>query len=74
MTSPNLSACLLTKEAVCSRLGISPRTLENSVRANEFPPPVRLGKRAYWSEKAVDAWLRRLVGVQEAWSPMQRGM
>lgn len=74
MTAPNLSACLLTKEAVCSRLGISPRTLENSVRASEFPPPVRLGKRAYWSEKAVDAWLRRLVGVQEAWSPMQRGM
>jgi prophage regulatory protein len=71
MGEQNSTALLLTKEAVCARLGISPRTLENSVRANEFPPPVRLGKRTYWSEKALEAWMRRLLSAQEAWSPLR---
>ncbi len=64
-------ASLLSKDCVCGRLGVSPRGLENLVRAGEFPPPVRLGKRVYWSDRAVERWLRRLVGAQEAWSPIR---
>ncbi len=34
---------MLKKEQVCKTLGISERTLENFVRNNKFPPPVRVG-------------------------------
>lgn len=60
---------MLDKETVCTRLGLGQRTLENMVRDNEFPPPVRLGKRVYWSEIAVCAWQKRLFSAQEAWRP-----
>lgn len=34
---------LLSKAALCSQLAISVRTLENLVRAGDFPPPVCIG-------------------------------
>jgi len=60
---------LLDKEAVCQRLGIAARTLENMVGEGQFPPAVRVGKRVYWSEKAVRSWQRMLFAAQEAWRP-----
>jgi predicted DNA-binding transcriptional regulator AlpA len=60
---------LLDKEAVCQRLGIAPRTLENMVKEGEFPPAVKLGKRVYWSELSVRSWQRMLFAAQEAWRP-----
>ncbi len=71
--TPTTSPCLLPKADVCARLRLSPRSLENLVNDGLFPPPVRLGKRVYWSERAVEAWLLRLVGAHEAWTPMRRG-
>ncbi len=58
---------LLTKADLCNRFGFSPRTLENMVRAGDFPPPVRIGKYVYWSEKAVSGWQQRLFSAQESW-------
>lgn len=60
---------LLDKASVCQRLGIAPRTLENMVGENQFPPAVRVGKRVYWSEKSVRSWQRMLFAAQEAWRP-----
>ncbi len=60
---------VLDKPTVCDRLGVAPRTLENMVRDGEFPPPVRVGKRVFWSEVAVAAWHKRLFAAQEAWRP-----
>lgn len=60
---------LLDKASVCQRLGIAPRTLETMVGENQFPPPVRVGKRVYWSEVAIRKWQRRLFAAQEAWQP-----
>jgi predicted DNA-binding transcriptional regulator AlpA len=31
------------------------------VAIGRLPPPIRLGKRVYWSEQAVDARLRELA-------------
>jgi predicted DNA-binding transcriptional regulator AlpA len=53
--TPTHSPCLLPKADVCARLGLSQRSLENLVNEGQFPPPVRLGKRVYWSEKAVES-------------------
>ena len=68
MTSGITLTRMLGKADVCARLDISQRTLENMCRAGEFPPPVRLGKCVYWSEKAVLAWHTALFSAQEAWA------
>lgn len=62
-------AAQLDKKTVCERLMVSFRTLENMVRDGEFPPPVRVGKKVYWSEVAVRRWQRKLFAAQEAWQP-----
>jgi len=59
---------LVDKATLCERLNISPRTVENMVAAGAFPPPVRVGKRVYWSEIAVRNWQRRMFAAQEAWA------
>ncbi len=58
---------LMSKEAICKALGISKRTIENMCREGSFPPPVRIGKCVYWSERAVQAWQHQLFAAQEAW-------
>lgn len=57
----------ISKQELCTTLRISVRTLENMVREGSFPPPIRLGKQVYWTEKAVAVWRRRLVAEQESW-------
>ncbi len=61
---------LLKKSEVCERLALSPRTLEGMVKERSFPPPVRVGKHVYWSDKAVTSWMSRMFGAQEAWRPI----
>ncbi len=67
MSSEKPLPALLNKAALCERLSFSPRTLENMVKEGIFPPPVRVGKRVYWSELAVQKWQRRLFSAQETW-------
>lgn len=57
------------KQQVCEYLGVSSRRLEGLVAAGEFPPSVRLGKRAYWSAGVVRRWHERLFLAQETWLP-----
>jgi prophage regulatory protein len=59
----------MTKAQVCERLQLSPRALEMAVRRGDFPPAVRIGKRVFWSPKAVDAWRETLFRQQENWEP-----
>ncbi len=65
----DVSTQMLKKEQVCKTLGISERTLENFVRDNKFPPPVRVGKWCFWSPKVIDNWLQRQFSAQENWHP-----
>lgn len=57
----------LTKTELCRRLTLSARTVEIMVREGRFPPPVRIGKLVYWSEKAIVEWQRSLFMAQENW-------
>ncbi|MBB3182271.1 AlpA family transcriptional regulator [Variovorax sp. Sphag1AA] len=68
-SSTALAAELLDKVSVCNRLSLSLRTLENMVQEGTFPPPVRVGRRVYWSEIAVRRWQQRLFAAQESWQP-----
>ena len=60
---------LIAKTALCEQLGISHRGIEYMVKRGEFPPPVRIGKQAYWSEAAVINWQRKMFSSQESWLP-----
>ena len=65
-----ISGNLLKKAEVCGELGISPRTLENLVKARKFPPGVRVGKWCFWSIKVLENWRRRQFALQENWQPV----
>jgi predicted DNA-binding transcriptional regulator AlpA len=58
---------LLTKEQVCARLKVCIRKFDKMLARQEFPRPVRLGRRDYWSNAPVNHWLSRRFAVQEAW-------
>lgn len=58
---------LLTKEQVCARLKVCIRKFDKMLARQEFPKPVRLGRRDYWSNAPVNHWLSRRFAVQEAW-------
>lgn len=60
----------LKKAEVCAELGVSPRTLENLVKAKRFPPAVRVGRWSYWGRKALEDWHRRQFSIQDAWRPV----
>jgi predicted DNA-binding transcriptional regulator AlpA len=66
---PNSVSLILAKNDVCARLNISSRGLENMIREGRFPEGVRVGKRVYWSDRALHAWLTRVFGAQEKWRP-----
>jgi predicted DNA-binding transcriptional regulator AlpA len=64
-----ITAALLDKQSLATRLGLSVRTLENMVKAREFPAGVRVGKFLYWTEEIVHIWQARKFDVQRAWRP-----
>lgn len=65
----SITASLLNKAALAARLSLSARTIENMVKAGEFPPGVRVGKYVYWTEAAATAWHTRVFSVQLGWRP-----
>lgn len=67
---PLITRQLLKKTAVCEAMGISPRTLENLVNANQFPPGERVGKWNFWSPKVLEDWRLRTFAAQESWRPI----
>ena len=67
--TPAITATLLNKKTLTARLGISTRTLENLVAADDFPAGVRIGKSVFWKEAVLTTWLEGKFGVQEAWRP-----
>jgi predicted DNA-binding transcriptional regulator AlpA len=46
--------------------GRSRSSIHCDVAAGRLPPPIRLGKRAYWNEAAVDARLLELAADTKA--------
>jgi len=67
-STPSISS-LINKQELCERLSVSERTIENMVKADTFPAPVRIGKHVFWSEIAVHRWQAALFAAQENWSP-----
>lgn len=58
---------ILEKEAVCAMLGMKKCCLEGLVPRREFPPPVQLGRKVYWSRQAVEQWCNIKFAPQLVW-------
>lgn len=57
-SNPSNDHRLLRLPAVLDRVPFSQSTILRMVREGDFPPPVRLGKRAVaWRTREVEAWL-----------------
>jgi predicted DNA-binding transcriptional regulator AlpA len=69
MTSP---VQLIFKNSVAQRLGVSERTIEKLVKARKFPPPLKLGKCAMWSQDVVESWLEQQLRPQLTWEAPKR--
>lgn len=52
-----LDADVLTQREVAERLGIAVRTLRQWVQDDYFPPPMRVGRKPYYSEQVVKDWI-----------------
>lgn len=69
---PESSNQLMSKAAVAQRLSMSERTLEKLVKARKFPPPLKLGKFAMWSQEVVERWLTQALMPQMQWEVPKR--
>ena len=74
---------ILRIQEVSNKTGLSPSSIYKQVRLDEFPPSVKITKRASgWDEEAVDAWIaaklgksltsHTLIGIQEKQIPQQK--
>lgn len=57
------------QKAAAKRIGVSVRTIENLVKAGEFPAGVRIGRFVYWTDKIITVWQRQLFAAQDNWQP-----
>lgn len=53
----------ITKEQAAQILAVSVRTIDHHVRDGRMPPPVHLGRRAYWRPDVFYAWLHQALGA-----------
>jgi prophage regulatory protein len=60
---------IMSKQQVEEEFSISERTLELWVKDGKFPPPVRLGKRAYWTREAIERWKNMTFAFQMEFKP-----
>lgn len=49
---------LLTIEEVGQLIGLRPRTIYKKLKAGEFPPPIKLGRKANrWDQQKIEGWI-----------------
>jgi prophage regulatory protein len=65
-TAHTASRKLLDLRAVLARVPVSRARLYQLVKAGEFPRQVRVGGRAFWLEREVDAWVDSLAEQRAA--------
>jgi predicted DNA-binding transcriptional regulator AlpA len=51
---------------VAEALGISVRSLDRMIEAEEFPRPVRFGRQLRWRRSVVEAHLQKLEAAAQA--------
>ncbi len=57
---------LMTKSEVAALLRVTPRTIENYLKAGRIPSPTRIGGRPLWSRRAMELRLSGGAAMQAA--------
>lgn len=52
---------LITQNETAELLGIKLRTLQRWIKRGDFPPPVRIGRKAFYDKGTVFDYLRNAV-------------
>lgn len=61
---------LITKQKAAGILGVTVRTLNNLIAADELPQPKKIGRRVYWIKDEFEGFLRtRLSCAAECGDP-----
>lgn len=60
---------LLGVRDVLFRVGFSRTHLWRLVAAGEFPAPLKFGRRVYWPEAEVEAWLAAVIATAPRGGP-----
>jgi len=56
---------LIRLAAVCDIVGVSRATIYRMIRAETFPPPVKVNAASLWVEREVSAWVDVKVEKRE---------
>jgi prophage regulatory protein len=65
-TESGRSEMLLRLPSVIARVGLKKSTLYEAIKRNEFPAPLRLGRRAVcWPSSAIDTWIAERIRTHE---------
>lgn len=60
-------AALERRKSVQQRVGLSRSTIYLLISKGEFPPPIRIGRRAVaWNAAEVDEWIASKIGARAA--------
>ena len=61
---------LLSMRTVRAQVELHPATIYGMIKDDEFPKPIKMGRRSLWIESEVQAWIRARI----ADSRMGQGM
>jgi prophage regulatory protein len=64
---------ILRRPEVEARIGLSRSTIYEAISQDEFPKPIRIGKRAVgWPESVIAGWLAERINEQVPSLPRRR--
>jgi predicted DNA-binding transcriptional regulator AlpA len=62
---------LLNIEDVAQKFSVAPRTINHWVQHQQFPLPIRFGKKPYWRSADLDAYVQQRQPEQTADRPIK---
>ena len=57
---------LYTKTEVIKKFSISEQTLYNWMDRNNFPKPIKIGRRIFWRKEVIDKYLIELENTRKS--------
>jgi excisionase family DNA binding protein len=63
---------LLNQHDVAKYFGVTDRTLRTWIQIGELPSPIVLGRKQYWLQTELQAWLLQRAGNTRATPPSWR--
>jgi len=65
---------LLPMRAVRDQVALHPATIYGMIKDDEFPKPIKMGRRSLWIESEVQAWIQARIAESRPDQSMGQGM